>query len=51
LGSPEKIFCHDAVRVTARSQISGIPGIHAHHSNPILITTTVTTVSAIAASH
>ena len=33
-----------------RSHSSGMPGIQAHFSKPFLMTTTVTTVSAIAAS-
>ena len=36
--------------MTIRSHNSGMPGIQAHFSRPFLITTTVTTVSAIAAS-
>jgi hypothetical protein len=49
-GLSENTFCHDAVKVTAASQASGMPVTHAHFNRPDLISSVVAMVSATAAS-
>ena len=47
--SVEKIFCHEAVNVTATSKARGMNGIHTHFVCPLRTTITVATSRATAA--